>query len=923
MTSRNRPEVSRERARARHWAGAGALVALLWLAGPAVAQDTPPAGGDASQRGAPAASPAQDASRSSSQSDLADLADLAAADSIIELAHLDHLSQLFDVEGERLRGVWIYAEPGPTETDPYVYRGAPGEGLTCVDDVARAALVYLAAARQGLSPHALAYARDQLDFVLAFQAQDGEFYNFADEFGKINRLGITSRKGAGFWAARALWAIGDGMIAFQGDADYYETLRGAFLSGASAFARNVDARWGQYYEVHGLQAPAWLPGDGADVASILLLGLSSFLEVDQDPVVLQLASRIAVGLAEFQYGPAGTYPYLAHPSFALDPFQWHAWGSRQTQALARAATVLGEDGVVDGHDLLASAEAEAGHFFVHLLVTEGPIEKMSPAVKTAPQIAFGMESLASGLFELYAATGKSVYAELGGLMTGWLTGNNELREPMYDPATGRTYDGLERGVINRNAGAESTITALLALLGARDADALGELTWQWLWKQADITLELETGTDFGEPPKSEIDAAASGQMTAVLQPGAAVTVVAEVPASAEYRVLALYRNDPWDASARVAYGRQAVGTVATVSVGSKDATTAAPYRMQDLGTVELPAGEARFIVSHEAGREMRFDALILRPVLIQKLYGREGERLLLVKSWSDTAHALGAEGLVARALTMAGGIDGDDRAAREGDGGASAADPHDVRDLTVRVYDATASLQDATDDLPPYGFALVSFASDDPLPSLGARSSGPSLTVESALAFEEGRYRGLDLGELYNNDAFSTPRNPSKGNFDARSSALGATYPAEHAPPASAVAEILGVPFYFPPTDESANNVALKGQRVVVPTGRYTTLWLLGASEQGNYASDLTLEYADGSAVSVTLGLSDWCQLPRYGERVALEFNQRRGAGGAVERITCRIFMQTIDLEPGKELTALLLPDRETMHVFAVTLEEP
>ncbi len=922
MTSRKRPEATRERARVRLRAGAGALVALLWLAGPAVAQDAPPTGGGASAQGVPTAThdvPAQDASRSSSQPDLADLV---ASDSLIELAHLDHLSQLFDVEGERLRGVWIYAEPGPTQADPYVYRGAPGEGLTCVDDVARAALVYLAAARQGLSPHARAYARDQLDFVLAFQAEDGEFYNFADEGGKINRLGITSRKGAGFWAARALWAIGDGMIAFQGDADYYETLRGAFLAGAAAFARNVDARWGQYYEVHGLQAPAWLPGDGADVASILLLGLSSFLEVDQDPVVLQLASRIAVGLAEFQYGPAGTYPYLAHPSFALDPFQWHAWGSRQTQALARAATVLGEAGVADGHDLLASAEAEAGHFFVHLLATEGPIERMSPAVKVAPQIAFGMESLASGFFELYAATGKSVYAELGGLMTGWLTGDNELREPMYDPVTGRTYDGLERGVINRNAGAESTITALLALLGAREAGALDELTWQWLWKQADITLELETGTDFGEPPKSEIDAAASGQMTAVLRPGAAITVTAEVPASAEYRVLALYRNDPWEASARVAYGRQAVGTVATVSLGGKDATTAAPYRVQDLGVVELQAGAARFIVSHETGREMRFDALILRPVLTQKLYGREGERLLLVKSWSDAAQALAVEGLVARALTLASDA-GDDRAAGEGDGGASTAGTHDVRDLAVRAYDATANLQDATDALPPYGFALVSFVSDDPLPALGARSGGPSLTIESAFAFEEGGYQGLDLGELYNNDAFSTPRNPSKGNFDARSSALGATYPAEHAPPARAVAEILGVPFYFPPTDEAANNVALKGQRVVVPTGRYTTLWLLGASEQGNYASDLTLEYADGSAVAVTLGLSDWCQLPRYGEQVALEFNQRRGAGGAVERITCRIFMQTIDLEPGKELTALLLPDRETMHMFAVTLEEP
>ena len=35
---------------------------------------------------------------------------------------------------------------------------------------------------------------------------------------------------------------------------------------------------------------------------------------------------------------------------------------------------------------------------------------------------------------------------------------------MYDPATGRCYDGINSPVdINRNSGAESTIEALLAL----------------------------------------------------------------------------------------------------------------------------------------------------------------------------------------------------------------------------------------------------------------------------------------------------------------------------------------------------------------------------------------------------------------------------------------------------------------------------
>ena len=105
-----------------------------------------------------------------------------------------------------------------------------------------------------------------------------------------------------------------------------------------------------------------------------------------------------------------------------------------------------------------------------------------------------------------------------------------------------------------------------------------------------------------------------------------------------------------------------------------------------------------------------------------------------------------------------------------------------------------------------------------------------------------------------------------------------------------------------------------------IPPGNYTILHLLGASEQGNYEAPLTLQYADGDE-EVTLALSDWCQQPRYGEAVALDYPQRRGASGAVESLNCRIFAQTVALDGGRELLGVSLPDRETMHVFSLTLE--
>lgn len=818
------------------------------------------------------------------------------AEPLTNLAHLESLTTEFDVEGQRLLGVWIYSEPSPTDPDAYVGREAPGEGVTDLDDVARAVVAYLRHHEATGSERSLELARGLLGYVLAMQAEDGEFYNFVFADGRINRLGITSRKGAGFWAARALWALAEGVRAFAAsDPAFAAELRDAFLRGLPPFEAKVAPAYGAFTTRHGLQAPAWLPDDGADVAANLLLGLSIFLQTEEHEGARRLQRMVADGLMALQYGPEGAYPFLAHMPFARDPLDWHAWGSRQTQALAQAALSAAQADPDAASAYLASAEAEAGHFFVHLLVDRGPYTSMNPAVRAYPQIAYGMEAIASGYFALADATGKEVYDRLGGLMTGWLLGNNALRQAMYDPETGRVYDGLERGVINRNAGAESTITGLLALLQAEGRpaarDALGYL---WLEAHGEFTVEAEAGTDFGEPPVTEVDGTASGQVAAVLRPGASLSLRAEVPAAGRYLVYALHRNDPWEASATLFVGRERLGTVATT--GAQESR----YVMTELGAVDLEAGPLSLTVSHAGGRDFRFDALLFRPVVEWKLYGKEGSRLLLVKSWSPAEETVTAELVPALA----------------------AADP-----AGARVYDPRANGVAAGADgelrLPPYGFALVEWPDDSPLPDLGLATArvGPLLAL--APAFEEPGFVALDLAPAFNADAFSLPSRPQRGNFDNRSGVYGATFPAELAPAASSRFATDGVPFLFPPTDTELNNVVLLGQRLEVPPGRYGAVHLLGSSDQGNYQADLTLVYEDGSAETLTLGLSDWCQPPRYGETVAVEFPQRRGTSGQVERIACRILHQSLPVDPERVLVRLDMPDRETMHVFALTLAVP
>ena len=56
------------------------------------------------------------------------------------------------------------------------------------------------------------------------------------------------------------------------------------------------------------------------------------------------------------------------------------------------------------------------------------------------------------------------YLEMGYAAFHWFLGRNRLGKPLYDASTGSCADGLERGGISKNKGAESIISFLLSLL---------------------------------------------------------------------------------------------------------------------------------------------------------------------------------------------------------------------------------------------------------------------------------------------------------------------------------------------------------------------------------------------------------------------------------------------------------------------------
>jgi hypothetical protein len=376
----------------------------------------------------------------------------------VNLAHLNFLVEDVDIAGQPMAITHIYSE-----YPHYEWVDASGEGIAAVDDAARAALVYLDDYEHTHDPASLDKARRLLNFVMYMQADDGQFYNFiTDRAGTINQTGNTSFKSSGWWAARAAHALGAGYRVMRDlDPVYASQLEQAFKRIRDVWAGEVSTTYGKYEQLHGVQVPAWLISGGSDVTSIAALAL---LEYDsatdgQDAATRELLTKLCEGLAAYQAGDDRNYPFGWHPDSATSPFTWHAWGSTQAFALARAGQQLSRP------EWVASAQREADSFYARLLAAK-MVGEWGVLPSEFPQIAYGTNSIIQALVALHQATGDDTYGKLAGLAAGWFYGNNAAGVAMYDPATGRGFDGLlgpSSFRVNQNAGAESTIEALMAL----------------------------------------------------------------------------------------------------------------------------------------------------------------------------------------------------------------------------------------------------------------------------------------------------------------------------------------------------------------------------------------------------------------------------------------------------------------------------
>lgn len=344
------------------------------------------------------------------------------------LGYLDALTYTFHHGARDVHCVLVYSEPDTGGQYRFVVAADTGfEGIACLDDTARAALLGLAVYERSRSRRALTLATRWLSFVDYMQYPDGSFANFIrNASGTRNASGPTSHRGGQFWSVRALWALA----------------RAYRLTGKRSYLES--------YERCRLEPTM----DGKINAVRALAEMELFQMERSDERRVQIMEYIGRILA------------LADPYFRDNPDTdaVSLWGYHQLHAVASAARLLDEPALLVPcrRSIQNLVEPDVRARFWHSY----------PDRRKDGVCAYSVAPIVQGLAAMYRATNAERYRKLALDGAAWFYGRNDARTAMYDPTTGRCRDGITDGVASRNYGAESSVEAGFAELERRSLIAL-------------------------------------------------------------------------------------------------------------------------------------------------------------------------------------------------------------------------------------------------------------------------------------------------------------------------------------------------------------------------------------------------------------------------------------------------------------------
>ena len=592
---------------------------------------------------------------------------------LTNLAHLDFLGDRVDppdqaghttwrLDQEPEIGVlWTYAEPQPDGSYRRLGGGTYdpatntwGQGAFNADDLTRAAVVYLRHWRQFGDAASRERAYQLLRGVTYLQTSSGpdagNVVLWMQPDGTLNPSPTPTEQpdpsdsGPSYWLARTIWALGEGYAAFRGaDPTFAGFLRARLELSLDALDRQVlDPRYGTFQTVDGLRLPAWLIVDGADASSEAVYGLAAYVGAGGSARGRLDLRRLADGVARMPLGDVRDWPYGALLPWARSRSLWHAWADQMAGSLAEAGRVLGRE------DWVQVAVGETGRFTPHLLAQGGPENGWLPAPSDRVQIAYGADATLQNLLRTAAAARRPAFADLAGIAGAWFFGNNPAGVAMYDPATGRTFDGINPDrTVNRNSGAESTIHGLLSMLAldahpavaarARVAGRQAQVTWQ--------LVEAEAGTLTGAAevvtPASAWtgESGWSGGAYVRLGPGGRVASTVDLPVGGGWWLFPVLDRQQISAGT-VATSHRLDGALAGRAdhggAGAQGLSAVPGYL--DLGTtgpVEAGAGPAELVSAYAGtGPEARLDAVMVQPEVEWLVLGGSGGGQAVARSFA-------------------------------------------------------------------------------------------------------------------------------------------------------------------------------------------------------------------------------------------------------------------------------------------------
>jgi hypothetical protein len=580
---------------------------------------------------------------------------------LTNLAHLDFLLddvQLPVAAGHTTYGSgavelpWTYADHHDdgsyTRVGGGTYDAATdtyGQGAFNSDDVARTAVVYLRDWRQTGSStsrqHAEAVLRGLAYFQTVTGAHAGNPVLWMQPDGTLNpsadpvELPDPSDSGPSYWLARTVWAYGEGYAAFKtADPAFAGFLRSRLRLAVRALDRETLDAYGRTTVADGVRVPAWLIVDDAGASAEAVLGLAAYTAAaPRDAAPRRALTELSTGIARLAATTpqTTTWPYGAILPAAASRTSWHPWASQMSAALVAASSALRT------RSLLPAAVRDTAGFEPDLLAAGGADNLFGPTPSDTTQIAYGVDSRVEGLLATADRTGASGLRSLAALQASWFFGANASGTPVYDRATGVTFDGVQAdGTVNENSGAESTIHGLLTMLAldahpgvaklATSIDGLGARNGLRVVEAEDATT---TGSVFTPVPASTAESTWSGDGL-LLTTGESATFAL---GSGTHEVEAVIASTERGAGTVPVSRWTGGGLSRTVDsvVGAQGITaTAGALRAQPIGTVH----GGSVTVRARAG-SVRIDALLVRPEVQRVAF--DGGPTLLVDSGHGAA----------------------------------------------------------------------------------------------------------------------------------------------------------------------------------------------------------------------------------------------------------------------------------------------